>query len=98
MYIDKYSEEITRKLAKLKKKDARNYHVVLKKIDWIIHNPEHRYKDLHHSMKLIKRVHLGHFVLIFRIDHNNKTISFEDYDHHDKIYRYGSRQSMEALE
>ncbi|MCX6819612.1 MAG: type II toxin-antitoxin system mRNA interferase toxin, RelE/StbE family [Candidatus Aenigmarchaeota archaeon] len=87
MYIDTYSEEITRKLAKLKKKDARHYEIVSKKIDWIIANPEHRYKDLHYSMKGIQRVHIGPFVLIFRIDSIKKTISFEDYDHHDKIYR-----------
>ncbi len=87
MYIDRYSEEITRKLVKLKKKDANHYQNVCKKIDWIISHPKHRYKDLHHSTKEIKRVHIGHFVLIFKINHINKVISFEDYDHHDKIYR-----------
>lgn len=86
MYIDKYSEEIARKLAKLKKKDAKQYKIVRKKIDQILANPKHRYKDLHYSMKGIKRVHIGHFVLVFRIDHIKKIISFEDYDHHDKIY------------
>ena len=86
MYIDKYSEEITRKLAKLKKKNPKHYLIVRKKMDWILANPEHRYKDLHYTMKGISRIHLGHFVLTFRIDHINKIVSFEDFDHHDKIY------------
>ncbi len=87
MYSDGYSEEITKKLAKLKKKDAQHYEIVRNKMDFILANPDHRYKDLHYSMKGIKRVHLGHFVLTFKIDHVNKIVSFEDYDHHDNVYK-----------
>jgi len=86
MYKDIYSEEITKKLSKLKKKDQNHYEKVLKKIDQILANPAHRYKELHFTMKGVKRVHIGHFVLVFKINHINKIISFEDYDHHDKIY------------
>ncbi|OIO62937.1 hypothetical protein AUJ83_02010 [Candidatus Woesearchaeota archaeon CG1_02_33_12] len=86
MYTDIYSEEITKKLAKLKKKDQKQYEKVLKKIDQILDNPQHRYKELHFIMKGVKRVHIGHFVLVFKINHINKIISFEDYDHHDNIY------------
>ena len=87
MYIDSYSEEITRKLAKLKKKDPAHYSKVRNKMDSILENPEHSYKFLHHDMKGILRVQIGHFVLVFVIDHNNTIVSFEDYDHHDRIYR-----------
>ena len=87
MYKDLYSEEITRKLAKLKKKDPTHYSKVRKKMDSILKNPKHNYKFLHHNMKGILRVHIGHFVLIFIISHKNKTVSFEDYDHHDNIYQ-----------
>jgi len=87
MYDNKYSEEITRKLVKLKKKDVERYRNARKKMNWILDHPDHKYKDLHYSMKGIKRIHLGHFVLTFTIDHVNKIISFEDYDHHDKIYK-----------
>lgn len=87
MYSDIYSDEIIRKLSKLKKKDSKHFSIVRRKMDQILHNPEHRYKDLHYSMKGIKRVHIGHFVLVFVIDHAKKIVSFEDYDHHDKIYR-----------
>lgn len=86
MYRDLYSEEIARKLTKLKKKDPSHYSIVRKKMDFISANPEHSYKFLHYDMKGISRVHIGHFVLVFVINHQNKTVSFEDYDHHDNIY------------
>jgi len=38
-------------------------------------------------MKGIKRVHIGHFVLVFLINHVKRALSFEDYDPHDIIYR-----------
>ena len=87
MYQDLYSEEITKKLAKLKKKDLVQYSQVRKKMDSILANPEHDYKFLGYDMKGVNRVHLGHFVLVFRVDNQNKIVSFEDYDHHDIIYR-----------
>ena len=87
MYSDRYSEEIVKKLKKLKKKDPQHYSVVRKKMNQILAAPEHSYKILHYDMKGIKRVHIGHFVLVFVIDHVKKEVSFEDYDHHDIIYR-----------
>ena len=86
MYKDIYSEEIVKKLSKLKKKDPVEYSQVRKKMDSILADPTHDYKFLHHDMKSLNRVHLGHFVLVFAIDHPNKTVSFEDYNHHDTIY------------
>ena len=86
MYVDSYSEEIVKKLSKLKKKDPIHYSKIRKKMDAILENPDHGYKFLHHDMKGISRVHIGHFVLIFVLDHQNKSVSFEDYDHHDSIY------------
>lgn len=87
MYQDLYSEEITRKLAKLKKKNPVHYFQVRKKMDLILAHPNHSYKFLTHDMKGLNRVHLGSFVLVFRINHQNKTVSFEDYDHHDVVYK-----------
>jgi len=86
MYKDLYSEEITKKLTKLKKKNPVQYSKVRKKMDFILENPNHSYKFLHHNMKGILRVHIGHFVLVFVIDHQKKSVSFEDYAHHDDIY------------
>jgi len=86
MYKDFYSERITKKLAKIKKKNPKHYEVIDKKINDILNNPRHKYKNLHYSMKGMKRVHIGHFVLIFKISHIRRHIFFEDYAHHDKIY------------
>ena len=84
----KFSNKLERFLPKLYKKDRNLYEQLLKKIDEIInsHNIE-SYKNLRHNMKDSKRVHIGHFVLIFVMDHAKKIVSFEDYAHHDKIYR-----------
>ncbi|MFO8016868.1 MAG: hypothetical protein R6U32_07245 [Candidatus Woesearchaeota archaeon] len=87
MYRDIYSEEIVKKLSKIRKKDPAEYSKIRKKMDSILAEPDRTYKFLAHDMKGLNRVHLGHFVLVFSIDHNKKTVSFEDYDHHDVIYK-----------
>jgi addiction module RelE/StbE family toxin len=86
IYTDRYSELIAKKLKKLKNKDMPNYETVRKKMDQIISLPAHMHKDLHYTIKGMQRVHIGHFVLVFRVNHVDKTITFEDYDHHDNIY------------
>ena len=86
MYSDRYSGELTKKLAKLRKRDPLHYERIDKKMREIIENPLHEYKNLRYNLSEFKRVQIGHFVLAFRVDHANKTILFYDYDHHDKIY------------
>ena len=67
MYNFQVSENLKKILNKLSKKDKDLYDQVLKKIDEVIHseNIEH-YKNLRHDMKDSKRVHIGHFVLVFQ--------------------------------
>lgn len=86
-YKDIYSQSIVKKFSKIKKKDPKHLSIVFKKINEIVNNPENIYKFLKHNMKGINRVHIGHFVLVFRIMHDKEIVSFEDYDHHDKIYQ-----------
>ncbi|MCC7570180.1 type II toxin-antitoxin system RelE/ParE family toxin [Candidatus Micrarchaeota archaeon] len=86
MYEYSYSDEFLNKLVKLKKRDPNQYKLVKKKVDQICNSPNHSYKYLKHHLKKLMRVHIGHFVLVFQIDHKTKTVSFEDYEHHDKIY------------
>lgn len=75
-------------LNKLSKKDKNLYKQILNKIEEILNSEsiEH-YKNLRYSMKDYKRVQIGHFVLVFNFDKNKNLISFEDFDHHDEIYR-----------
>lgn len=88
MYKWERSEKLKRVLKKLYKRDRIRYESTLKKINEIINSkkPDH-YKNLSHSMKAFKRVHIdSHFVLIFKVDEKNKIIRFEDLQHHDYIY------------
>ena len=86
MYKSIYSGELLKKIVKLKKKDKKLYTIVHKKINEISNSPKHSYKFLHYSMKGLNRVQIGNYVLIFRLVHSKKLVSFEDFDHHDKIY------------
>lgn len=75
-------------LNKLSKKDNALYEQVMKKIEEVINSPDvEHYKNLRYNMKDFKRVHVGHFVLIFKFDKLNNLVKFEDFEHHDRIYK-----------
>ena len=79
---------LSRILTKLSKKDKKAYEAVMKKIEEVANSGDvEHYKNLRHNMKDSKRVHLGHFVLVFSYNKAADFISFEDYDHHDNIYK-----------
>ena len=88
MYFYEIIPYLQKVLNKLSKKDKSLYEQLLKKIDEIVsaYDIEH-YKNLRYNMKDSKRVHLGHFVLIFQYNKKTDTINFDDFDHHDNIYR-----------
>jgi len=74
-------------LNKLSKKDKLMYERVLKKIEEITSSEDvEHYKNLRYDMKDRKRVHLGHFVLVFKFIKEENKISFIDFGHHDEIY------------
>ena len=79
--------ELEKKLVKLCKKDKQTYEKIMKKIYEIVNSQDiEHYKNLRYDMKESKRVHIGHFVLVFSFDKSKNLVSFEDYDHHDNIY------------
>ncbi len=87
MFIIEFSEELTRKLEKIQKKNKVMFESITRKIKEIKENPEH-YKPLRHDLKGYRRVHIAKsFVLIFKVDHASNKIIFVDFDHHDNIYR-----------
>ncbi len=87
MYNIKIREGLDKKFSKLSKKNPTQLRIINKKILEIRENP-HRYKNLRAPLNNWKRVHIDkHFVLIFSIDYKTKTVTLEDYDHHDKIYK-----------
>jgi len=88
MYFYEIKPSLQKTLHKLSKKDKVLYEQVIKKIDEIInsYDVEH-YKNLKYDLKDSKRVHIGHFVLVFGFDKTTNIISFLDFDHHDNIYK-----------
>ncbi len=87
-YSFEYSEKFKKILKKLSKKNKQLYEQVIKKIEEIINSYNiDSYKNLRYTLRDFKRVHIGHFILVFRFDKINNLILFEDFDHHDKIYK-----------
>ena len=86
MYSLSIKPSLDKKFSKLASKDRKQLENVYKKIDEILLNPQH-YKNLKKPLENWKRVHVGSYVLTFSVDENTKTVTLEDYDHHDKIYR-----------
>ena len=88
MYNFEISENLNSILKKLSKKDKILHEQVIKKIDEIVNSYDiEHYKNLRYNMKDSKRVHIGHFVLVFQFNKPAKMILFDDFDHHDKIYK-----------
>ena len=88
MHNTRTSKRLDRILIKLSKKDKKFFEQILRKIQEVkeCFGIEH-YKNLRYNMKDYKRVHIGHFVLVFSYDKKDDLISFEDLDHHDNIYK-----------
>ena len=82
-------EENLRKIMnKLSRKDPTLFKDLLEKIDEILHCEDvDHYKNLRQPLRHLKRVHIKEKVLVFKFDKTNNLISFEDFDHHDKIYK-----------
>jgi len=75
-------------LNKLSKKDKSTYEQILKKIEEIITSLGiGHYKNLRYNIKDRKRVHIGHFVLIFKFVKEENKIIFLDFGHHDNMYK-----------
>ena len=88
MYAFKVSEHLQEIMRKLSKKDKNLYDRLLGKMQEIISSESiDHYKNLRFNMKDSKRVHLGHFVLVFQYNPKAKEILFDDFDHHDNIYK-----------
>ncbi len=80
------SPDFEKETKDLFKKDPVLYNLFKKTINSIIENPECG-KPLRNVLKGLRRVHIGHFVLIYEIDTANKTITFLKFSLHDKAYK-----------
>ena len=87
MYSLEIKPELDSKFEKLAKKNKKQFEIIINKVNEILEDP-HRYKNLRAPMNHLKRVHIDkHFVLIFSINEESKSVTLVDYDHHDNIYR-----------
>ena len=87
MYLLDVKPEADRIFRKLAKKNPHQLRIIDKKIAEIRQNPLHRYKPLKKPLQSFSRVHIDtNFVLIFKINHNDKIIDIYYFDHHDKVY------------
>ncbi len=87
MYSLSIQPELDKKLAKLHKKNRLQHEIITKKVEEILQNPQH-YKNLRAPLENWKRVHIDtHFVLAFSVDESAKTVTLEDFEHHDEIYK-----------
>lgn len=74
---------------KLSKRNPKQLEIIHNKIEEIRQNPLHIYKFLRKPLQSFNRVHIDKsFVLIFKINHNNKSVDIYYYDHHDKVYKW----------
>jgi YafQ family addiction module toxin component len=79
-----FSIEFKKILERMAKKDKLGLRKIEDQIYKIISNPLIG-KPLRNIMKNYRRVHVGSFVLVYKIE--NKEITFADYGHHDNIYK-----------
>jgi mRNA-degrading endonuclease RelE of RelBE toxin-antitoxin system len=82
------SDDLRKTLVILKRKDTTMFQMVEKKIMQIASLDSvsiQHFKNLHSPLSHYKRVHLGSYVLLFRVQGN--TIIFDAFEHHDKIYQ-----------
>ncbi|MFA4946710.1 MAG: addiction module toxin RelE [Candidatus Micrarchaeia archaeon] len=89
MFDFDFSEELRRQIKSLSKRDAALADALSKKVREVCSRDENTidfYKNLKKPLNEFKRVHVGNFVLVFRVDKAHNFIFFEYMRHHDDAY------------
>ncbi len=87
MYSFEIRDHLDKLFRKIGKKNLKQLEIIYKKIEEVIQNPQH-YKNLRSPLHHLKSIHIDKsFVLLFSVDEHLKKITFEEFDHHDNIYR-----------
>jgi YafQ family addiction module toxin component len=87
MYSFEIRGHLDKILQKIGKKNPKQLEIIYKKIEEVIYNPQH-YKNLRSPLQHLKGAHIDKsFVLLFSVDENHKKVIFEEFDHHDRIYK-----------
>ncbi len=68
------------------KKDPARFGQLIRKLREVGENPEEG-KPLRRPMNGLRRLHIGHYVLTYKLDAKKMQIILVDYAHHDTVYR-----------
>jgi YafQ family addiction module toxin component len=85
LYSLEIEEEVSKTFRKLLKKDMVQLEAINKKIIQILSDP-YQFKPLKYPLAGLRRVHIGSFVLIYRVIENPATVQIIKYTHHDEAY------------
>ncbi len=85
-YCYELDVELISTLEKLAKRDKRLFTAVQKKVLQVTENP-YLGKPLKTKLKGRRRAHIGHFVLIYRLDETDRKVIFLEFAHHDEAYK-----------
>lgn len=77
---------VERALYKLRKRNILMYNAVVKKILHIARNP-YVGKPIRNVLRGKRRVHIGNFVLTYRINEESRKVILLKFAHHDEVYR-----------
>jgi addiction module RelE/StbE family toxin len=77
--------EVEATFRKMKAKDASRFEQLVKKLEEIGENPEAG-KPLRRPLHGRWRVHIGHYVLIYKFDKKKGLITLVKFAHHDEAY------------
>jgi YafQ family addiction module toxin component len=86
-YDIEFGDKLQRKLKKLQNKDTQYYNAIISKIVQIAEAPQLG-KPLRGILKGKRRVHIGPFVLIYKINENERAVTLIELEHHDDAYRH----------
>lgn len=95
MYDLNIKPEVDEVFKKLARKNKKQLEIIQKKIQQIRLNPNHTYKFLSKPLQTFNRVHIdNHFILIFKINHQDKVVDIYYFDHHDNAYKWGPKEEF----
>lgn len=87
MYKLRLRKNVESVFVKLVRKNAQRLSIIQKKLQQVLKNP-YQFKPLKAPMQNFRRVHIDKsFVVIYRIDEENKAVELWKYDHHDNVYK-----------
>lgn len=90
LFIKPTADRIFRKMSK---RDKERSMMVHKKVLEIRENPHHGYKHLRRPLEDFYRVHIdSSYVLIFSIDHAERSVTLYYFGHHDSVYSWRPRE------